>query len=348
MAMTLGELAGKIGAVVARGDAALRIEGLASLAQAGPAHLAPFTDKNYSAELRASKAGALLTKSLEFAEEAPAAAAILTVNDPDMALIQALQLIYPRPVENFGVSPQASIEPGVEIGADVYVGPFAVVRTGTKIGARSVIHSHAVIGRGCEIGEGSEIHPHATLYDGVKIGKRVIIHSGAVIGADGFGYKFRGGKHVKVPQVGDVVLGDDVEVGANTCIDRGALSSTQVGQGSKLDNLVQVGHNNVVGNHVILCGQAALAGSCVIEDYVVLGGGVGVADHMKVGKGARAGAHSGIGKDVPPGAEVWGFYAEERQLAFRSLATYRRLPELAKKVRELESEIKALKESAKE
>jgi UDP-3-O-[3-hydroxymyristoyl] glucosamine N-acyltransferase len=117
-----------------------------------------------------------------------------------------------------------------------------------------------------------------------------------------------------------------------------------VGQGTKIDNLVQIGHNNVVGNHVILCGQAALAGSCVLEDYVVLGGGVGVADHLRVGKGARAGAHSGIGKDVPPGTEVWGFYAEERQLAFRSLATYRRLPELAKKVKELENELKELKE----
>jgi UDP-3-O-[3-hydroxymyristoyl] glucosamine N-acyltransferase len=343
MPMTLGELADAIKATLARGERADTIRGIASLTLAGEGQLAPYVDAQYHAQLAATKASAVLCKSADMAAEAPAGAAILCAADPEMALIAALHILYPEKSEAPGIDPKAAVEAGAEIGAGAHVGPYAVVRADAKVGPRCVIHAHAVIGRGCVLGEDSVIHPNVTLYDGVQLGKRVIVHSGAVLGADGFGYKFRGGRHVKVPQVGPLVLGDDVEIGANTCIDRGALSATRVGDGTKIDNLVQIGHNNEVGKHCILCGQVALAGSCVLDDYVVLGGNVGVADHIHMGKGSKAGAKSGIGKDVPPGMEVWGMYAEERRNAFKSLAAYRKLPEFVERIRELEAEVKRLR-----
>ena len=203
-------------------------------------------------------------------------------------------------------------------------------------GARSCVLAHAVIGRGCVLGEECRIYPHVVLYDGVRLGRRVIVHSGSVLGADGFGYKFRGGRHVKVPQVGSVEIGDDVEIGANTCIDCGALGPTRVGSGTKIDNLVQVAHNAAVGQHCILCGQAALSGSVQLDDYVVLGGNAGIADHVRIGKGAKVAAKSGVAADIPPGTEVFGLWAQERRLAMKELAALRRLPELLGRVRELE------------
>jgi UDP-3-O-[3-hydroxymyristoyl] glucosamine N-acyltransferase len=174
------------------------------------------------------------------------------------------------------------------------------------------------------------------LYDGVQLGRRVIVHAGCVLGADGFGYKFRGGRHVKVPQVGTVEIADDVEIGANTCIDRGALGPTRVGCGTKIDNLVQVGHNALIGQHCIVCGQAAMAGSVRVEDYAMLGGQAGVADHVTIGEGAKIGAQTGVGMDIAPGAEVFGPWAQERRLAFKEIAALRRLPDLLDRVRDLE------------
>lgn len=342
MKLTLGELAQKSGATLSRGNAELAIEGISSLAEAGAQHLAPFTDPTYLPQLKLTKAGAVLCKTQELAAEAPAGAALLLAADPEITLIKILGLLYPEPHESAGVDPKAVVEPNVELGANAYIGPFAVVRSGSKIGRGCTVHAHSFVGRNCVLGEGTVLHARATLYDGVQLGQRVIVHSGAVLGADGFGYKFRGGKHVKVPQVGNVVIGDDVEIGANTCIDRAALGSTRVGTGSKIDNLVQIGHNNVIGNHCILCGQVALAGSCELGDYVVLGGNVGVADHIKMGAGSRAGAKSGIGKDVPPGVEMWGMYAVERRAAFKQLVAYNRLPELVERMRTLEAKVKAL------
>lgn len=342
MILTLGELAQKTGATLSRGAAEQKIEGITNLVEAGPQHLAPYTDPSYLPQLKTTKAGVVLSKTPEMAADAPPTTALLTAADPEITLIKILGLLYPEPVENAGIDPKAVVEPNVEIGANAYVGPFAVVRSGSKIGRGCTIHAHSFVGRNCVLGEGTVLHARSTLYDGVQLGQRVIVHSGAVLGADGFGYKFRGGKHVKVPQVGNVVIGDDVEIGANTCIDRAALGSTRVGTGSKVDNLVQIGHNNVVGNHCILCGQVALAGSCVLEDYVVLGGNVGVADHITMGKGSRAGAKSGIGKDVPPGTEVWGMFAVERRSAFKQLAAYNRLPDMAERLRALEAQVKAL------
>ncbi|HEY3323591.1 MAG TPA: UDP-3-O-(3-hydroxymyristoyl)glucosamine N-acyltransferase [Planctomycetota bacterium] len=343
MSITLGELAAKIGASLVRGEAALLMDGVANLSDAGARELAPFTNAKFAGELERTRAGAVLAFDEKSAGSLPAGTALLVAADPEMALISAINLLHPMAEETVGVDPRAVVEPGAELGADVHLGPFAIVRSGARIGAGSHIMAHSVIGRNCVIGANCRVYPNVVLYDNVKVGERVILHAGVILGADGFGYKFRQGKHVKVPQVGTVEIGNDVEIGANTCIDRGALGPTRIGDGTKIDNLVQIGHGVRIGRHCILCGQSALAGSCTMEDYAVIGGNVGIADHIVLGKGARVGAKSGVSRDVPPGGEVFGLPAEERKAAFRQLAALRQLPELLGRIRELEKQLGARK-----
>ena len=338
--MTLGELAATLQATLVRGDPGVNITGAASLAEAGAQHIAPYTNAQFLPQLKATRAGAVLAGGAAAAADLPAGSALLCAADPEMAFVEALRLLYPETPEQPGIDPRAVVEPGVELGAGASVGPYAVIRAGARIGARCRILAHAVVGRGCVLDEDCRLYPHVVLYDGVVLGKRVIVHSGSVLGADGFGYKFRGGRQVKVPQVGSVEIADDVEIGANTCIDRGTLGPTRVGRGTKIDNLVQIGHNVTVGQHCILCGQTAVAGSVVIEDYAVLGGQTGVADHVRVGKGAKIGAQTGVGTDIPAGTEVFGPWAQERRRAFKEIAALRRLPGLFDRVRELERKLK--------
>ena len=346
MPITLQLLAEKLGATLVRGNPDLSLSGVSNLATAGPADVAPFSDPAYQPQLEKTRAGAVLAKTEP--ANLPASVALLLCPDPEIAFIAVVSLFFPESAEKPGIDARAVIEPGVNIGTGAYVGPFAVIRSGTRLGARAVIHAHAVIGRNCAVGDDSRVFSHAVLYDSTKLGNRVIVHAGTVIGADGFGYKFRGGKYIKVPQVGCVEIGDDVEIGANVCIDRGALDATTVGNGTKIDNLVQIGHGVRIGNHCVLCGQSALAGSAGMGDYAVLGGNAGVADHVFIGKGAKAAAKAGIGKDVPPGTEVFGLYAVDAKSAFKQLAAYRRLPDLIERVRALERELEALRKLDKE
>ena len=342
MGMTLGELAGRVGATIASGDPDRIIDAANSLADADIRQLAPFTDAKYVAQLQKTRAGAVLAKIQPAEADIPAGTALLLTPDPEIAFVTALNLLHPETHETPGIDPRAVVEPGAEIGENVYLGPYAVLRKGARIGARSVIMAHAVVSAGCELGEDCRIYPHAVLYEKVKLGHRVIVHAGAVLGADGFGFKFRNGKHIKVPQVGTVEIGDDVEIGANACVDRGALSPTRIGSGTKIDNLVQIGHGVSIGKHCILCGQAGIAGSSGMDDYAVLGANAGLADHVFMGKGARAGAKSGIARDVPPFTEVFGLYSEERKSAFKQLAAVRRLPDLIERVRALERQLAKL------
>ena len=343
MALTLGELAERIGATLSSGDGGKTIDGVSSLGEAGPRQLAPFTDERYLPQLQKTQAGAVVTKNGIAPAGLPAATVLLWSADPEMAYVKALEILYPQHAETPGIDPRAVIESGVELGENVYVGPHAVIRKGSRIGAGSWIMPNVVIGRDCRVGAGCRLFSSVVLYDGVTLGARVTIHSGSVIGADGFGYKFRGGRHVKVPQIGGVEIGDDVEIGANTCIDRGALHPTRIGSGTKIDNLVQIGHGAIIGNHCILCGQAAVAGSSGMGDYAVLGGNAGVGDHVFMAKGSKAGAKSGVARDTRPGEEVFGLYADERTAAFKQLAAVRCLPDFLERLRTLEREIKALK-----
>jgi len=342
MPVTLGELAANTGATLIRGDALATIDAAGNLSEATPRQIAPFTDDKFLSVLSKTRAGAVIAKSDSCLATLPADTALLCAADPEMAFIDILTLLHPEEPEPAGVDARAVIEADVELAAGVSVGPFAVIRKGARIGARTQISAHAVIGQNCTLGEDCRILPNVVLYPGIKIGNRTIIHSGSVIGADGFGYKFRGGRHVKVPQVSIVEIGDDVEIGANSCIDRGALSPTRIGNGTKIDNLVQIGHGASVGNHCILCGQAAIAGSSGMDDYAVLGGNAGLADHAFMGKGSKAGAKSGISKFVPPGQEVFGIFAEERRVAMRQLAAVRRLPDFIERLRDVEKKLAAL------
>jgi len=230
------------------------------------------------------------------------------------------------------------------LGYDVHVGPFATVGQQSSIGDSSTIEAGARIGNHVMIGKHCHIHPNAVIYDHSIIGNNVIIHAGAVIGADGFGYKFRDNQHVKVPHVGYVEIADNVEIGANTCIDRGALGATKIGWGSKIDNLVQLGHNNIVGRNVIICGQSGISGSCIIEDGAILAGSTGVADHVKIGARAVVMARSGISGDIDPGAQVFGSPAKDRKVAWKELAALAKLPELMQKFKALEARVLKLEE----
>ncbi len=334
--MTALELATKLQCEVLKGNGERGVAGVSSLAEANAEQLAPYTDAQYLAQLKATKAGVILVKQGMPLDEVPADATVIAGPDPEMAFLEAVRLFHSEPARPLGIHPSSIIEPGVTIGADVHIGPFVFIESGTRIGDRCSIQANTTIGRNCVIGDDSSIHARVTIYRKVTLGKRVTVFSGVVLGADGFGYKFRGGKYIKVPHVGSVEISDDVEIGANTCIDRGSLGATRIGAGTKIDNLVQIAHNNEIGMHCILCGQVAMAGSCKLEDYVVLGGNVGVADHSVIGKGARAGAKTGIAGTIPAGMEVWGLFAREKRSVVRSYAALQHLPDLIKRVSALE------------
>jgi UDP-3-O-[3-hydroxymyristoyl] glucosamine N-acyltransferase len=222
------------------------------------------------------------------------------------------------------------------------VGAFSSIEAASDIGDYSEILNHVQIGANVKIGQHCRIHPQVVIYDNTEIGDNVVIHSGTVIGADGFGYKYRDNQHIKVPHVGNVVIHDHVEIGANTCIDRGALGSTVIGVGSKIDNLVQLGHNNIVGRNVIICGQSGISGSCTIEDGAILAGSAGVADHVTIGQQAVVMARSGVSHDVKPKTQVFGFPAKDRKIAWRELAALRKLPDLLKQFKNLKARMEHL------
>lgn len=336
MTITIGDLATRLQCELLRGDASKVVHGVSNLADAGPGQLAPYTDEQYLTQLKATQAGAILVKRGANTVDAPAGATLLACDDPEIAFINAVRIFNPERARVPGIHPTALIDPSVELGADIHVGPYVVIESGTRIGARCAILAHTFIGQNCALGDDCVIHPRAAIYHTVRIGHRVIVHSGSVVGADGFGYKFRGGKYTKIPHVGSVEIADDVEIGANTCIDRGTLGATRIGAGTKIDNLVQIGHNNEIGEHCILCGQVAIAGSCIVEDYVILGGNVGLADHCHMGKGSRAGAKTGVLGNIPAGQEVAGLFARERRVAIRAYSALMDLPVLMKRVKELE------------
>ena len=240
-----------------------------------------------------------------------------------------------------GVHPTAIIAPLARIHATASIGPYTVIGEDTHVGEGTEIGAHTVIGSGCFIGDHCRVHPRVTMYSSVRIGHRVEIHSGAVIGADGFGYALGDGHYVKFPQAGIVEIGDDVEIGANTTIDRGSLDDTRIAEGVKLDNLVHVGHNVKIGVHTVIAAQTGVSGSSAIGDNVVVGGQVGIADHCTLESRSVAGAQAGIptGKTIRAGQTVWGTPAREIGKFKEIYVWYARLPELAERIKELEARI---------
>jgi UDP-3-O-[3-hydroxymyristoyl] glucosamine N-acyltransferase len=228
------------------------------------------------------------------------------------------------------------LEPGCEVDPTAWIGPYAVVGAGSRVGPRAALHAHVVLGRRCAVGEGTVLHPHVVLYDGTEVGAGSIVHAGAILGSDGFGYATWRGAHHKVPQVGRVRIEEEVEIGANTAIDRATLGETVIGAGTKIDNLVQVGHNVQVGRHCILCGQAGIAGSAQLGDGVVLAGQAGVSGHIQLGDRAQVAAKSAALASVPPGTQVAGIPAVELRKWRRQTVQVARLEEMGRRLRALE------------
>lgn len=322
-----------------RGTTTETIRGLAGLADAGPGDLSFLGNAKYKAEVGASRASVVLLPT-GFAGEPKPNQQFFLVDNPSVALARLCarieQSLWPKPAP--GVHPSASIAPGAKIARTATIGPLCVVESGADIGEHAHLQAQVFVGANAIVGEHCWLMPGTILAAECQLGRRVRVQPGVVIGSDGFGYEFVDGRHEKVPQVGIVVIGDDVEIGANSTLDRARFSRTFVGEGTKIDNLVQIGHNVIIGRHCLLCAQVGISGSTKLEDYVVLGGQAGVGGHIKIGKGAKAGGRAGITSDVPAGSFVNGTPAIPYLLERRIAVLQQKLPELFKRVDALEAQ----------
>lgn len=342
--MKLKALAEHLGGEVL-GDPDLVVRSLSSIPTAGPAEIVYLKEHRMLEELERSRAGAVI---LDDGLMPPSGMSAIRVADAAVAAAEALELFHPRRRFFREISAQAVIGEGVELGDDVGIGPGACIGHGVKIGAGTEIHPLCSIGEGTVIGENCTLYPNVLVYHECTIGDRVTIHGGAVIGADGFGYVQARGesaetpvRHLKVPQIGTVIIGDDVEIGANTNIDRATLDATIIGEGTKIDDSVMIGHNTKIGRHCLIVAQAGISGSAEIGDYVTIAGQAGLIDHVKIGDGAVVGAQAGVVKDVPPGESVLGSPAIGKRKARQALLLIERLPELKKAIQELREQTDA-------
>jgi len=320
---TAGELAAHL-QLPLRGDAERRITGAAMLDDAGPDHLAFAGSPKYFESAARSGAGCIIALP-EFA--GVAGQTVMESPQPRAHFAQALSLLYPARAIGAGVHPSACVDEAALVDPTAEVGPFVTIGSGAHVGARTRIGAGSSIGPGVAIGEDCILHPRVSIYERVAIGARCVVHAGAVIGADGFGFEMTGGSYQKVPQVGTVTIGDDVEIGANTCIDRATLGVTVIGDGTKLDNMVHIAHNCRIGRHVVIAAQTGLAGGVTIGDYAVVGGQVGVGDKARIESRAVIGSGAGIltAKIVRAGEPVWGTPARPLRQYLEQLATLARL-----------------------
>jgi UDP-3-O-[3-hydroxymyristoyl] glucosamine N-acyltransferase len=334
--LTVDQLAALVGGQFAFGadDRSQPITGAASIADAAPGDFTFFGSPRYLAALKSCRATAVLVP-LDFNEPIPPIA--IRVEDPSAAFAQLVaRFAPPAPRHEPGVHATALVAPSARVAPDASIGPMVVVGENAIIGARSALGAHAVIGAEARIGDDCQIAPHVVIGHRCLVGHRVIMHAGVVVGSDGFGFEFKEGRHVKVPQTGIVQIDDDVEIGANTAIDRARFGRTWIKEGTKIDNLVQIGHNVTVGRHCIVCGQVGIAGSTSLGDYVTLGGQAGIVGHIHIGDRASLGAQSGVSKSVPPGAVYWGTPAQPMQETKEQIAHLRRLPKLHAAVKHLQ------------
>jgi UDP-3-O-[3-hydroxymyristoyl] glucosamine N-acyltransferase len=266
---------------------------------------------------------------------------LIRVSDARIAFAEVLPLFFPDPVFAPGIHPTAVIAATAQVDATAHIGPCCVVSEQARIGARSVLQAGDYVGAGCQLAEDVNLFPNVTIYARTEVGPRVRIHSGSVIGSDGFGYVQKNGVHLKVPQIGNVIIREDVEIGANVTVDRGALGPTIIGRGTKIDNLVQIAHNVVIGEHCLVVSQTGIAGSSKLGNYVILAGQVGVAGHLKIGNRVSVAAQSGVMNNIPDGEKwLWTPAQPDRQ-AKRQMIALHQLPELLRRVNELEKKLGA-------
>jgi len=343
-ALTLAEIASMLGCSVPPQHASRTITAVAALTDAGETDLSFLSSEAYLNDFLATRAAAVIVRR-QIRLPAGNDKCVLPVDDADLALARVLRALAPPvPRPDPGIHPTAVVADSAVLGEGVAVGPHVVVGRRSTIGARTVLHAGVFIGDDVSIGEDCELFPNVVVRERITIGHRVVIHASSVLGSDGFGYRWDGRQHAKIPQIGTVIIEDDVELGSCVCIDRAKFGATRVGRGTKIDNLVQVGHNVRIGPHCIIVGQTGLAGSVILEGRVTLGGQTAVRDHVNIGEGAAAAARSAIADDVAPGAMVSGMPALPHRQSLREQAALRRLPDLVVQVRRLEEQVRKLLE----
>lgn len=332
--MTLGEIAKVVGGEL-HGPADLTITGPGAIESATQGSIVFATSENYLAAAESGGAAAILLPKNLAAKEKP----YITVDNPKIAFMRLLQKsIRPLPLAP-GFHPTSVIDPSATVSSHSQVGAYAVVERGAKVAAGCRIYPFAYIGENCELGENCIVYPHAVLYQDVTLGDNCTVHAGAILGADGFGFVWDGAKQLKVPQVGAVVIGDDCEIGALTAIDRAMVGETTLGTGSKIDNLVQIGHNTTIGEHTVIAAQAGISGSSDIGKRTMIAGQVGVADHVKVADNVVLAARSGVLQDIDEPGEYIGMPAQPSNTGKRAMLLFNKLPELFSRLRKLEKKL---------
>ena len=347
MTFTLSKLCELIGAKVPPNKEHLEITGVTTVGDAGPGDVTFISNPKYIKYLPTTKAGAVI---LPGGIKAPETVVTLVVDDPYMAFLKVLEAFNNRSPCDIasGIHPNAFKDPDAVMEKNVSIGAFAVIGSRVTVGDGTTIGPCSVIMKNSSIGKECIIYPNVTIMDGCRIRNRVILHAGVVIGSDGFGFAPHEGKYYKIPQIGRVDIGDDVEIGACTCVDRAAFGVTVIESGTKLDNLIQVAHSVRIGSNTVIASQVGISGSVTIGSGIKIGGQAGFAGHITVEDGASVGAQAGVTKDVPPGETVSGYPAKKHMKAMRLEAALRGLPDLMKKVKQQENKIKELKQIIKE
>lgn len=338
MSITASQLAEQLRGEVL-GDGSVQLTGFAPADCARPGDLTFAEKESYFAVAEQSQAAAILVAGPFTSSKK----VLIRVPNARVALARVLPLFFPPEQPPSGIHPSAVIAPSAQIDPTAHIGPHCGVGARVRLGARSVLMGGNHLGHDCQIGDDVWLFPNVVVYARSQIGHRVSIHAGTVIGSDGYSYVFDEGRHRKVPQVGHVIIHDDVEIGANAAIDRGALGPTVIGQGTKIDNLVHVAHNVVLGRHCIITGQVGFAGSTRLGDYCVVAAQSGIADHLTIGNQVTIGAKSGVMRDIPDGGRVLGIPAAPDKQAKRQIIAVQQLPELIRRMRELEKQVEQLR-----
>jgi len=344
MRLTLKEIAHLVkGELV--GDPNVSITGISGIKEAKEGDITFLANSKYASLVETTKAAAIITSRETVETSKP----LIKTDNPSIAFTKVVSLAASDDIKHpKGIHPTAVISSNAQIAKDVAIGAYTVVEDGVEIGAGSIIYSGCYLGRQAKIGEKCLIYPHVSIRERIEICDRVIIHSGAVIGSDGFGFDMVGGAQEKIPQIGTVSIEDDAEIGANVTIDRARFDKTIIGKGTKIDNLVQIAHNVITGENCIIVAQAGVSGSTILGKGVILAGQAGIVGHIHIGDKAIVAAQAGVTKSIPAGIKVSGYPAKSHEKALRVNACLQRLPELCKKIRELEEKVKSLESKNKE